>query len=366
VLSEAHPLIRRAIRFALLPYCFFKLVDWRECTKSRIAVAFDFLYIFFVLRDFPDNYGPCRLWERPRKEWALYFGSNYNPHQKALLRRRVNPLPLQLVYNDKHVCDLLCRGIGVPVPMLYGTVDAGENVADRVLRCLEAVGAREAMVKPIHGHAGIGVMRAQREGNQIVLSRGAGVIPSGGMRALEKCIIQEVVQQDLQVSAFAPSSVNTIRILTMLDPAGNAFVVAASMRFGRGDSVVDNWSAGGVAVGVDRSNGQLLGVAYDKSGNRYTTHPSAGLSFQGFQVPRWSEIVELSLKVQRELPFNRMLGLDVAVCVGGVVLIEVNPDADIMFQEQTSGPLFASRRTWEVFRDYGLLYNRQQRRLYCQ
>jgi len=364
VFPEAHWFVRRLIRFALLPYCYLKLVNWRLCTKSKAAVLFDFIYIFFVLRDFPDNYGPCRLWERPRREWALYFGSNYNPHQKALLRRRVNPLPLQIVYTDKHACDLLCRGVGLPVPRFFGTLEAGESVEDRVGELLDHVGAGEAMIKPIYGHAGIGVIRASREGNALVLSRGRESLPASGVRMPEKCIVQEVVKQDPKISVFAPLSLNTVRVLTMLDLAGDAFLLAASMRFGRGDSVVDNWSAGGVAVGVDIRSGQLREVAYDKSGNGYTAHPSQGLSFGGVQVPRWSEIVRLALRVQQELPFNRMLGLDVAIGVDGVVLIEINPDADIMFQEQTSGPLFSHRRTWEVFRDYGLLYNRPQMNLF--
>lgn len=365
MLSESSPWIRRIIRFLLLPFCYVKLVNWKECTKSKPAVALDFLYIFFILRDYPDHYGACRLWERPRKEWALYFGSNYNPHQKARLRKEVNPLPLQLVYNDKHVCDVLCRGIKAPLPSLLGIIEPRDSPAAKLLEIFHSTGVGEAMVKPVHGHAGIGVMHARRQGDGIVLSRGREVIPAAQVRLTEKCIVQEVVQQHSAISQFAPSSVNTIRVLTMLDASGRAVIIAASMRFGVGTSVVDNWSAGGVAVGVDVDTGRLLRMAYDKLGNRYTTHPASGIAFEGFPIPFWNAITGLSMRVQRELPFNRMLGLDVAVTQEGVVLIEVNPDADVMFQEQTSGALFARRHTWEMFKEYGLLFNSAQRRLYA-
>ena len=84
------PYVRRFLRFLALPYCFSK-VNWKECTKTKTQVAFDFLYIFFRLKYFPDNYSPCRLWEKNRAEWAYYYGSNYDPYQRRQLRKVVQP-----------------------------------------------------------------------------------------------------------------------------------------------------------------------------------------------------------------------------------------------------------------------------------
>ena len=362
--SESHPLLRRIIRFALLPYCFLRLVNWKECTKSRFQVAIDLLYIFFVLNDYPDNYGACRLWELDRARWALYYGSNYNPYQKSKLRKEVNPLSLQVVFNDKQVCDLLCRGIGVNVPRCWGTVDAGDDLGANLRAAFKASRTSSLIVKPVYGHAGIGVRMAVKKADGIEIRTGMGSEAVEDCAVLERCIIQEVVTQDPRLSAIAPSSINTIRVLTMYTKAKRVMVIGASMRFGVGDSIVDNWSAGGVAVGVNHETGRLLGVGYDKRGNRYLRHPISEFEFKDFEIPQWEKVVDIATSVQMACTFNRLLGMDVAVTESGVVLIEINADADIVFQEQTSGPLFANRSTWEAFSEYGLFVNRFQKHLY--
>ena len=86
MLSESHPLIRRVIRFLALPYCFFKMIDWKECQISKYQVLRDLLYIFFRLKYFPDNYSLCRLWEKERTQWAYYYGSIYDAYQRSQLR----------------------------------------------------------------------------------------------------------------------------------------------------------------------------------------------------------------------------------------------------------------------------------------
>ena len=364
MLSESHPFIRRIIRFLLLPYCFVRLVNWKECTKSHLEVLFDFIYIFFVLKDYPDNYGACRLWEVRRSDWGRYFGSNYNPYQKSKLRREVNPLDLQIVFNDKHVCDLLCRGIGAPVPDFYGIIEPGESLEPRLQQCFARSGLSRLIVKPIYGHAGLGVQMAYSEPDGIRLLMGKESRPARGATVSERCIVQGVVSQDPRISAISPSSINTIRVLTMFTKVREVMIIAASMRFGVGNSVVDNWSAGGVAVGVDHQSGRLLSVGYDKLGNRYACHPVSHFAFSGFAIPRWDEVERLAKMVQAACPFYKLLGMDIAVTEFGVVLIEINPDADIVFQEQTSGPLFSNRRTWQAFRDYDLFINRAQRALY--
>ena len=42
------PYIRRFQRFVALPYAYFFLVNWKECTASPLRVLSDFIYIFFA------------------------------------------------------------------------------------------------------------------------------------------------------------------------------------------------------------------------------------------------------------------------------------------------------------------------------
>ena len=58
-----------------------------------------------------------------------------------------------------------------------------------------------------------------------------------------------------------------------------------------------------------------------------------------------------------------MLGLDIAITPDGPVLIEMNPDPDLIFQEQTAGPLLKDRQILLEFEKYDLLINKYQKNL---
>ncbi len=362
--SESHPLIRRAVRFLLLPYCFVRLVNWRECTKSKWSVALDLLYIFFVLKDYPDNYGACRLWERDRSEWPRFYGSNYNPYQRDRLRREVHPRELEDVFQDKEFCDALFRGFGIPTPNTVGILRPEEDLVAQMESFFEETPSDRLIIKPVRGHAGLGVGLALRKSDKIEVRQGGSVLALENYRTSSRCIVQEVVVQSPALARVAPSSLNTLRLLTMLTRSSDVIEIGASMRFGVGDSFVDNWSAGGVAVGVDHERGRLMKFGYNKVGDRFTHHPISRVEFADLEIPGWREAVELGKFVQRSFPFFKLLGMDLGFTADGVVLIEINSDADLVFQEQTSGPLLASRRTWDAFGEYRLFYNRKQRGLF--
>ena len=65
-------------------------------------------------------------------------------------------------------------------------------------------------------------------------------------------------------------------------------------------------------------------------------------------------------------PFYKLIGMDIAVTQVGPVLIEVNANPDIVFQEQTSGPLFKDKRVLKEFDKYDLLVNKYQKKLLDQ
>jgi hypothetical protein len=363
--SESHRVVRRAVRFFLLPYCFLRLVNWKECKKSRFAVLGDLLYIFFVLNDYPDNYGPCRLWEYSRKEWPKFYGSNYNPHQRERLRREVHPLDLERALRDKEVADGLCRRMGIPVPETVGILYPGQAVSTELDSMFGKTTSDRLIIKPVHGHAGLGVALALREtSGRLIIKSGSRELAPSEYVLPESCLVQEVLVQTADLAAIAPSSLNTLRLLTMLDRSDEVLVVGASMRFGVGSAFIDNWSAGGIAVGVDQDRGTLMAYGYDKKGNRYTHHPISQVKFDGLSIAGWESALDVGYKVQRAFPFFKLLGMDLGFTDSGVVLIEINNDADLVFQEQTSGPLLASRRIWDAFAEYDLFYNEKQRALF--
>jgi len=365
MLPESHPLIRRALRFAALPYCYVKLVNWKECTVSRFQVLKDLLYIFFKLKYFPDNYSPCRLWEKDRKAWNFYYGSSYDPYQRKRMRREVQPFEYLVLFDDKEVCELLCRGINVLLPRYFGAVSPEMNYKTKIEEAIQANAMKAIIIKPTMGQGGRGVALAFYDKGKIRVKYENTEVDLSDFVLRERSILQEVLVQHNAVSSLSSSSLNTIRVLTLYTRSNSVMVISASMRFGVGDSIVDNWCAGGVAVGVDHERGCLKKFAYDKRGQRYAAHPTSGLKFEGFEIPHWDKVIAMAQKVQEACPFFRLLGMDIGIREdGNPVLVEVNPNSDIVFQEQTAGPLLMDRTVYEEFKKYDLLVNKYQRHLY--
>lgn len=354
---------RMAKRLVRLPRFYFTRVNWRQCRRSRAGVAADLLYIFFRLRNFPDHYSPCQLDRKPRARWAEYYGSNYGPLPKERLPRLVQPPEFQVLFNDKAVCELVCRGIGIPLPGYLGTLPAGADAA-QIEALFATDGARQQLIiKSRSGSAGRGIVVVRRRGNGLVIDDGSGERPLGHLRLAEDAVVQKYITQHPDIARIAPSTVNTIRMLTLWTPSGDALVISAVMRFGVGRAHVDNWSAGGVAVGVEVTHGRLMDTAFDKLGNDFTVHPDSGFRFSGFQLPWWPQCLDVARRIQTALSFHRLIGIDVAITSEGPVVVELNARPDLVFQEQAAGPLLRDPRVLQAFHQYGLLYNPEQLRL---
>jgi hypothetical protein len=362
--SEAFiPYLRRFVRLLALPYCYFFIVNWKACPRSRFQVMSDLLYIFFKLKYYPDNYSSCRFWEKDRNEWVYYYGSSYDPYQKRQLSKAVQRLEYQVLFEDKEVCQQLCEAAGLDIPVCYCILDPNDDYKAKIREIFKENTARRIIIKPVRGSAGRGIVIAYVTGDRIMVRSGNEERALENFTLESRAIVQEIIIQQAQIAKISSSSLNTVRVLTLLTRQQDVIILGTSMRFGVAGSYVDNWSAGGVALGVDKETGRLLKFAFDKKGNSHTHHPSSGIKFDGFQVPRWNEIINLAIKTQRLFPYYMLLGMDIAVSDKGPVLIEINAFPDLVFQEQTSGPLLKDNRILEEFARYDLLVNDHQKKL---
>lgn len=354
------PYFRRFIRFLALPYYFFIKINWEECTVPKIQVVKDLLYIFFYLKYYPDNYSACRLYEKERRLWHYYYGSNYDPYQRITLRK-IQPKEYEILFEDKEVCMQLCSGLNLPLPKTFGVVDPKGSYRDDLIRMINSNDQKEIIVKPVRGSAGRGIVKVCNINGNIMIKYKDKETNIESYVLNERSLVQEVVSQDPRVAKISEVSINTIRILTLLTKFNDVLILGSTMRFGVGNSYIDNWSAGGVAVGVNVNNGTLKDIAYDKHGNQYFVHPVSKVVFHGFVIPQWNEVSGLAKKVQSQFPYYKLLGLDVAITSDGPVIIEINAFPDFVFQEQTSGPLLADKNNLNEFNNYNLLINKYQK-----
>jgi len=359
------PHFRQFLRFLLLPYCYLFLVNWKECTASRLQVAKDLLYIFFVLRNFPDNYSPCRFYELPRSEWTYYYGSSYNPFQRGNLIRVVQPQEYQIVFEDKEVCQKLCEGHGLPVPECVGFVQPGQSFMSQVDTTLAQYEVGEFFSKPVAGSAGQGVYLLRKHNGCVEVNGQKGTVDAGNDSFIkERYLVQKRVRQHHEMARVNPASTNTVRVLTFMGKDNQSFAFNASLRLGVGESPIDNWSAGGIGTGVNIENGQVTTAGLDKKGVKHSMHPNTKITFEGFQIPQWEQVLSLAEKTQNCFPFYRLLGLDIVISENGPVLIEINAFPDLVFAEQKAEPFLKKKRLYEEFKNYDLLINQKQKDLY--
>lgn len=355
----AVPYLRRFQRFLFLPYCYFFLVDWNECKASRLKVLKDFFYIYFVLKDFPDHYFPCRFWEKERSSWSLYWGSNYNPWQRYKLSKEVQNPKYEIVYEDKQLCYDLCKAKGIAVPTQFGVIGSETSLpktAEKIFSDNPEVD--RLIIKPLDGKGGHGITVFERT-SMPSPQYTTGIYQE---KSIAKCAIQEFVTQEDSLSAFS-HSLNTVRCVTLMSRSGAVKVIGAYMRFGGVGALVDNLSKGGMAVKIDLNSGVLGDFGTDRKGTKHFFHPGSKLKFSRFRVPYWHSIQGMAETVQTELPYYRLLGLDIGISTKGPVLIEVNAIYDNIDLEQVCGPLLNSCYVRKVFEEYHLFYNPKQRKL---
>lgn len=184
---------------------------------------------------------------------------------------------------------------------------------DTALKDIE--NASEVLIKPSDSLKGIGIKKFDNESRIDILNTINEYMKKGDF------IVQEVVKQSSQMSSFNESSVNTIRVITLL-VNNKVEIVSAIVRIGKKDSFVDNYAQGGKVRPIDIETGNLKPFAVqneipyykDENGNDYESETIIGFD-------KVKEIVKLHSRI----PHLRVLGWDIAIDENDEpILIEIN------------------------------------------
>lgn len=195
-------------------------------------------------------------------------------------------------------------------------LDFGEHTTEKELQDFLAQ-QNVILFKPMEGSSGQGIFKIERQEWENDFS-------SFFMRLKEKghAILEELVVQHDALQSLNPSSVNTIRVATLLGDKMQG-VVYAFIRIGNG-KVIDNVDCGGMAARVDLQSGRILTKGADKLGNVFERHPFSGIDIVGFQIPYWEEVMQMCLAASRKIPQMRFIAWDVAITNKGPIFIEGN------------------------------------------
>lgn len=144
----------------------------------------------------------------------------------------------------------------------------------------------------------------------------------------EHCILEEKIEQNHELKEFNPSSVNTIRVVTITN-GSNIHVMNAVLKIGNGDGCTDNFHHYGLAALVDCETGIVITPAVDKKNGKYVSHPISGKEILGYQIPFWDRIINTVKRIALIDPAIRYVGWDVALNdKGEVCVIEGNCASD--------------------------------------
>ena len=341
-----------------------------ECehkTKSQILKdQLHFVWKNGYVEDYYYTYGFDRK-EMTREKMDEYI----TPYYPFL--RQVDHLNFQNPYYDNYNGKMTCRVInqekfyfylflsrlGIPTPRVLCFVKNKEVLyinesykVDVFLPAKEQLRAlfsndMDAFAKPSDGMLGSGIFKLRiKEGIVYVDDKPCPVDDLIEMVLSANYLIQERIIQHEKMSALCSSSVNTIRLQTVMDKDGNVIPFGPGVRIGRNGSVVDNWALGGVFVGIDAHTEQLkgIGILKPKYGTKVTEHPDTHISFEGYQIPYYKEAESMVVGLHKMMFRSHSIGWDIAITENGPVIIEGNDRWEVSLIQAVHGGLGLFRK----------------------
>lgn len=209
----------------------------------------------------------------------------------------------------------------------------------------------DAFAKPSDGQFGNGAFSLQiKEGKVFVDNKETTLDLLISIILSADYLVQERIYQHPKMSELNGSTINSIRLQTVMDKDGMIHPFGAGLRIGRKGSSVDNWAKGGVFVGIDMEKGRLMEKGFLKPvfGTSTKEHPDSHVVFQGFEIPYYKEAEALAIKLHKFLYRCHSVGWDIAITENGPVFIEGNGWWEISMPQTIHGGLKKQIETFFV------------------
>lgn len=191
-------------------------------------------------------------------------------------------------------------------------------------RFLEFITKYDCIAKPSKSSCGTGVFKIVRNSSDMEKSLFLKL-------SQDNYILEQCIRNEASIAAFHPSSLNTVRVVTVRGKSGKIWILGSFIRFGTGGNIVDNGGKNGILSQIDLTTGEIFTDAVDKDGRSFATHPDSGITFKGFRILKFKEMLEVCVKAARTAPPSvPIIGWDVVIRDDGIIdIIEGNqrPDA---------------------------------------
>lgn len=246
-------------------------------------------------------------------------------------------------------------------PSLYGTIHSGryepqnDNESETLRDAVDTYGV--IIGKPFNGYEGRDIFKIEKLDDAYLINgerASANDVDNLQASLNEDFIITECIEQHSYSSEIAPWGVNTIRLLTALDPeTGEVHVVRAAHRFSTEESApTDNWQNGGVAAPIDDETGELQSIVVLRNGRRaeIESHPGTEQAVSGVDIPMWNEVCNMATQAHKKYQMAVLIGWDIAITEEGPMFLEASggPGINIL---QLGGGLLEEDVVRRIFED---------------
>ena len=291
-------------------------------------------------------YFPYGLDVKSKQECNGYL--NYEPfYNKRESLNFSNKVNCTCILRDKILFNIFANGIGIATPenefytvngQLFDFKAKKQLTVDELCRK-----DHDLFCKLVDGECGNGVFQLNINQGEVSINRSPST-----KEELEKYfgqgryIAQTIIKQHPLMSQLHSQSINSIRLITVRSLKDKAIHVFPSiLRIGTGDSIVDNTSQGGLAVGIDLATGRLKQYGFYKPqfGLKVDTHPDSKIKFNQFVIPHFEEAVKQAVYFHSMLPELHSVGWDIAIGDNGPIFIEGNDNWEINGPQICNGGL---------------------------
>lgn len=177
---------------------------------------------------------------------------------------------------------------------------------------------KETIIKPADGACGVGIYKIISEDKDAV-SKLLQDVRSG-----KNLIMEQIIVQHPDMAKVNPSSVNTIRAITMVDSSGRVHIINTLAKFGGSEACISNTMGGGLCCHIDTTSGIIDRPGKDIHGDSHFRHPVSGIILPGYQIPNWNGVCKYAEKLAKVVPNGRYIGWDIVILENGYDVIEGN------------------------------------------
>ena len=270
--------------------------------KNKMVIFCDIVYSGFKYGSTAQEYENLRFYERTKQNRATFITSYYNLQNYSRLNNRED----REIFRDKvrfntTFSDFISR------EWILLDQENPEVFAEFVKRHTSII------IKPRFGDSGKDIAFLDSDAN-------ANVAPEEIAKKYSGFLAEEILVNHDDIKALNPTSLNTIRIITIVTKEDVEFLYAG-IRIGAPDSRVDNISMGGKVAAIDLSTGAIESGFLSKTTSEVQFKVD---DYTGKIIPCWGELLSFVKRAAKMVPRVRYIAWDVAVTPNGPALIEGN------------------------------------------